>query len=91
MRLAIVCGVPEAPWLEVIEIDVTALSFSSKALLQLAEPGAVSWLDGDRFVAIPQPDPVSRPRSTIAILDVDTGAVTELQWPGAVLGVIGTR
>lgn len=91
VRLAVVCGGPESPWLEVLEIDPTTPTFTRQATIQLAEPATVSWLDGDRFVAIPQPDPVSRPRSRIAILDVETGVVTELAWPGAVLGVIGTR
>jgi hypothetical protein len=91
IRLAIVCGGTETPWLEVLDIDPTTPTFTLRAQIQLAEPRAASWLDGDRFVAVPQPDPVSRPRSTIAILDVETGQVTDLQWPGAVLGVIGTR
>ena len=91
IRVAAVCGVPEAPILEVLEIDVSTLDVALKAAHQLTEPGAVSWLDGDRLVAVTQPDPVSRPRSTITILDVETGEVTDLQWPGAVLGVIGTR
>lgn len=91
LRLALVCGVPDAPWVEVLEIEVSTLTFTLMAQLPVTEPETVSWLDGDRFVAVAQPDPVSRPRSTIKILDVETGAVTDLQWPGAVLGVIGTR
>lgn len=91
VRLAVVCGAPEAPFLEVLDIDPAMLTFTRRATVQLADPATVNWLDGDRFVAIPQPDPVSRPRSRIAILDVETGEVTELAWPGAVLGVIGTR
>jgi hypothetical protein len=91
LRLAAVCGATETPSLEVLDIDPTTSTFTSLAVIPLAVPGAVSWLDGDRFVAVPQPDPVSRPRSTITILDVETGEVTDLQWPGAVLGVIGTR
>jgi hypothetical protein len=89
LRLAALCG--EQPTLEVIDIDPAILAFSSRAVVELAEPGSVAWLDGDRFVAVPQSDPVSRPRSIIAILDVDTGELTELRWPGAVFGVIGTR
>ena len=77
--------------MEVLDIDTTTLTFTLRAQIPLTEPFAASWLDGDRFVAVPQPDPVSRPRSTIRILDVETGAVTDLQWPGSVLGVIGTR
>ncbi len=91
IRLALVCGTADTPWLEVLDIDPTTMTFTNRAMIQLAEVGAASWLDGDRFVAVPQPDPVSRPRSTIAILDVETGEVTELRWPGAVLGVIATR
>jgi hypothetical protein len=89
LRLAVLCGEPAT--LEVIDIDPAILAFTSRAVVLLAEPGSVAWLDGDRFVAVPQPDPVSRPRSIIAILDVDTGEMTQLQWPGAVFGVIGTR
>ena len=77
--------------MEVLDIDPATLTFTLRAQIPLSEPSATSWLEGDRFVAVSQPDPVSRPRSTIRILDVETGAVTDLQWPGAVLGVIGTR
>jgi hypothetical protein len=95
LRVAVLCGVtggvPGSTSLEVLDIDPVTLTFTSRATMELAEPAAMSWLEGDRFLAIPQPDPESRPRSTIAILDIETGAVTQLKWPGAVFGVIGTR
>ncbi len=91
LRLAVLCGTATSTRVEVLDIDPTALTFTSRAGIDLAKPGAMSWLDGDRFVAVPQPDPVSRPRSVIAILDIETGEVTQLQWPGALFGVIGTR
>ncbi|MDH3247999.1 MAG: hypothetical protein OEQ47_03520 [Acidimicrobiia bacterium] len=91
LRLAALCSTSEGATLEVMDVAPTTLTFTSRTVIELAEPGAISWLDGDRFVAVPQPDPVSRPRSVIAILDTQTGTVTELQWPGAVQGVIGTR
>ncbi len=91
LRLAAVCTGTETTSLEVWDIEPTTSTFTSLAVVPLTAPGTVSWLDGERFVAVPQPDPVSRPRSSITILDVQTGEIVELQWPGAVLGVIGTR
>ncbi len=91
LRIAVLCGTTGPASLEVLDIDPITLTFTSRTTVELTEPAAMSWLEGDRFLAIPQPDPESRPRSTIAIVDMDTGAVTQLKWPGAVFGVIGTR
>lgn len=91
LRLASLCGTAEEVTLEVMDVDTATLTFTSRNVIELEQPGSISWLDGDRFVAVPQPDPVSRPRSAIVILDTDTGTITSLQWPGAVHGVVGTR
>ena len=92
-RLAVQCGADTRPaaTVEVLDFDPITLTFVSRTTIELDEPAQMNWLESDRFLAMPQPDPVSRPRSTIAILDMDTGTVTELKWPGVVFGVIGTR
>ena len=95
LRIAVLCEDPGvAPMVEVIDIiDVgqAVLGFNTMTSIEIAGGGPMTWIDGDRFLAIPQPDPRSIPRSSVVIIDAETDRITELPLRGVIFEVLGVR
>lgn len=91
-RLAVMCEHDErTPTISFFDVDPSRAAFLPGIVVPIDQPSPMSWVDGDRFLAIPQPDPGSRPRTQIVIVDTVTAQVTELNWRGAIFQVIGMR
>lgn len=89
LTISIVCGVKTGAVLDVYTVDLSSGTHSpvtTRILSQpLPSPTSPNWVGGDRFIAWMHRSPDARPLTDMAVVDLETGDINHLTWPGRLL------